>query len=568
MKKLISIILCLTFILGLAVVASAAKEPAVLDFSNDANRTMQNEDQQIWEANGVKLTNDRGSSTQPIKDYFNPIRLYAKTSVTIEYPGMTSIVLVCPTEGYAEVWANNPGDAAATITYEADTGSANYIVTITFAAPTDSYTVTELTKQTRIRQMTVYAGNESAAPETPEVPEEPVAPSIVDIATALAGKDGDTFAVKGVVTCIEGGKNVYIMDETGGICIRNSANVEGLAVGDTIIGTGSKSVYNGLTQLNGSYEKSEGMELAANETTIDSLTAADICTYIKLSGVTVTEVFDNNGAYTNPNITVTDGTNSIQIYKAVVDGVKVGDTVDVYAAVGCYKETLQLRNTNASEITVVGEGTPDVPDVPDVPETPDVPEVKPVIIESGKYVIYAPAFNKALSSTYTGFYNNGVDVTLSDGTLSGYGETEIWIITCGEDGVITIVNGENKLAMGAEFSSMPLNEVNDTWILEEAGDGLYYIKNVVRGNYVEWYDAKSNWSSYGTIGEGKEGLFQMALYPIVEGEPEDPVDPPVVDPEIPEEPTPGTGDMGLGAVVVALMAATAGAIVITKKKDF
>jgi hypothetical protein len=307
------------------------------------------------------LTNERGESTQPIKDYVNPIRLYAKTNVTIEYPGMTSIVLVCPTEGYAQVWVDNPGDAAATITYAADTVSANYIVTIAFAAPTNSYTVTNLAKQTRIREMTVYAGNESATPDTPVVPEQPAEPELSDIAVALAGKDGDSFKVKGVVTCIEGGKNIYIMDETGGICIRNSANVEGIAVGDTIIGTGTKSVYNGLTQLNGSYEKSEGIDLVANETTIDSLTAADICTYIKLSGVTVTEVFDNNGAYANPNITVTDGTNSIQIYKAVAEGIKVGDKVDVYAAVGCFNAKLQLRNTNASEITVVGDDTPDVP---------------------------------------------------------------------------------------------------------------------------------------------------------------------------------------------------------------
>ena len=199
------------------------------------------------------------------------------------------------------------------------------------------------------------------------------------------------------------------------------------------------------------------------------------------------------------------------------------------------------------------------------PDDPEEPETKPVIIESGEYVIYAPAFNKALSSTYNGFYNNGVDVTLADGKLTGYTDAEIWTITCDENGIITISNGDNKLAMGAEYSSMPLNEVNDTWILEEAGDGLYYIKNAVRGNYVEWYDSKGNWSSYGTIGEGKEDLFKMALYSLVE----EPVDPPVNPPvEDPEDPIPGTGDLGLGAVVVALMAATAGAVIIGKKKEF
>ena len=72
----------------------------------------------------------------------------------------------------------------------------------------------------------------------------------------------------------------------------------------------------------------------------------------------VTEVYDNNGAYATPNIKVTDGTDTIQIYKAVVgktDGVwdvAVGDVIDVKAAVGTNNGTLQLRNTLASEITV------------------------------------------------------------------------------------------------------------------------------------------------------------------------------------------------------------------------
>lgn len=66
-------------------------------------------------------------------------------------------------------------------------------------------------------------------------------------------------------------------------------------------------------------------------------------------------------------------------------------------------------------------------------------------------------------------------------------------------------------AMGDEFSSMPLDEKNDKWVLEDAGDGLVYIKNVAHGLYVEWYADKSNWSGYGTIGSGKEGMFAIKL---------------------------------------------------------
>ncbi len=42
-------------------------------------------------------------------------------------------------------------------------------------------------------------------------------------------------------------------------------------------------------------------------------------------------------------------------------------------------------------------------------------------------------------------------------------------------------------------------------------DRLLYIENAVRGNYLEWYAEKSNWSSYGRIGSD-ETLFAQAFY--------------------------------------------------------
>ncbi len=178
------------------------------------------------------------------------------------------------------------------------------------------------------------------------------------IADALAGANGESFTVEGVVTMIEG-KNVYVQDGTGGICLYLSANPTGLALGDTVIGTGARATYRGLPELSGaSYEKTGGLTLRAADRTIGTLTTADICTYVKLTKLEVTEVNDNNGQYTTPNITVQDEAGAaIQIYKAVVgktDGewnVKVGDVIDFTGAVGVYNTTLQLRNTLESEIT-------------------------------------------------------------------------------------------------------------------------------------------------------------------------------------------------------------------------
>lgn len=185
---------------------------------------------------------------------------------------------------------------------------------------------------------------------------EPEKPTISTIAAALAGENGTEFTVKGVVTLVDG-KNIYLQDATGGICLRLNETPADISLGDTLIGTGSKTVYSGLPQLgSGTYEKSEGLTLSARNITIDALTTADICTYVSLKNVTVTEVYDNNGTYTAPNITVTDGTNSIQLYKAVIgkdsDGnweYQVGDVLDITAAVG-YFNKFQLRNTVASEV--------------------------------------------------------------------------------------------------------------------------------------------------------------------------------------------------------------------------
>ena len=380
----------------------------------------------------------------------------------------------------------------------------------------------------------LYKLDEGAVDPTPtessEPSEEPSEPEVTisPIADALAGEEGASFTVKGVVTLLDG-KNVYLQDATGGICVRMSANFSDIALGDTLIGTGNKTVYNGLPQLgSGTYEKSEGLTLSPKEVTIDALTTADICTYIQLKGVEVTEVFDSNGTYTTPNITVTDGTNSIQLYKAVVgktDGtnwdVQVGDTIDLLAAVSCYNTTLQLRNTLATEVTVVSSG--EDPTDPTDPVEPGMP-----FANGDNVVIYAPAYNKALSATKTGNYNVGVDVTITDGTMTGYGETEIWTVTVNEDGTVSFANGGQNLGMAESYSSMNLGAVYDDWTLIDLGGGLYNVQNVGRGNYIEWYATYSNWSTYNSSSAATDGQFQLAFY-VVTGD--EPVDPPV-EPEV------------------------------------
>ena len=205
----------------------------------------------------------------------------------------------------------------------------------------------------------IYKLAGAAEPGDP-TPSEPI-PGLVSISEALAGENGKDFTVQGVVTLVDG-QNIYLQDATGGICLRLGSKTSEIALGDTIYGTGKRAEYNKLPQLgSGTFKKSSGLTLTAKATTIGALTDKDVCSYVKLKGLEITKIDDNNGKYTSPNVTLkdTDG-KTIQLYKAVMEkkdgkwAFAVGDMVDVTAAVSTFNGTLQLRNTLADEIRAAG----------------------------------------------------------------------------------------------------------------------------------------------------------------------------------------------------------------------
>ncbi|WP_302495965.1 S-layer homology domain-containing protein [uncultured Flavonifractor sp.] len=355
---------------------------------------------------------------------------------------------------------------------------------------------------------------------TPDPGPGPDEPTVISISDALAAADGtEKLTVKGVVTLLDG-QNVYLQDSTGGICARMSGQFDDIALGDTVIATGERAEYNGLPQLgNATYEKSSGLTLTPTVKTIGELTTADICTYVTIQNVEVTEVYDKDGTYSNPNITVKDADGkTIQLYKAVVekneDGtwpVKVGGVITITAAVGVFNDTLQLRNTTAAEIDL--DGTPAGP-----------------IAHGEQVVIYNPQYDKALSSTYKGYYNNGTDVTMKNGTLSGFTSSDVWTVIDNGDGTWSFSYAGQNIGMNADKTSMPLGGPNDKWELSEADNGLFYVRNTVRNAYMEYQDNYGTWSAYYNINAGSEGMFALSFYKVT---------------EIPEEPSgdlPKNGD--------------------------
>ena len=255
----------------------------------------------------------------------------------------------------------------------------------------------------------------------------------------------------------------------------------------------------------------------------------------KLTGYTDAELWTVNrtesGAYTfstaeGKKLSMDTSYSSTPLDKANVDwALSAAATADCFyiknVGRGSYLEWFAEKN-NWSSYGTIGSNEPlfaqqlylvadtQEPGQPGQPEDPAAP-----LKNGDQVVIYNPANLKALSSEYTGFYNKGTDVTLTGGKLSGFAEADIWTVGVNDDGSYTFSTAEGKkLSMDEKYSSTPLDKAHTAWTLEQAAtEGCYYIKNVGRSSYLEWYAEKNNWSAFGTIGSN-EALFAQAFFKI------------------------------------------------------
>lgn len=197
-------------------------------------------------------------------------------------------------------------------------------------------------------------------------------------------------------------------------------------------------------------------------------------------------------------------------FKCKTEGAKIS-----YKTTGEYTEYTDPVEVNADTTFTVKATKDGMDDSDEVKFAYTVKAEEPVqsLFKAGEQiVIYNPANMKALSTEYSGFYNKGTDVTLTNGTLTGYTEADVWTVGVNADGSYTFSTKDGKkLSMGEKFTSTPLDDVNTAWKVSAAATtGCYYIQNAVRGNYLEWYADKSNWSSYNKISD--ELLFAQAFY--------------------------------------------------------
>ncbi|MCD7881626.1 MAG: hypothetical protein LUG47_08215 [Clostridiales bacterium] len=320
-----------------------------------------------------------------------------------------------------------------------------------------------------------------------------------------------TYTVDGTVTYISN-KSVYVQDETGGICLFFSTAPSDISLGDDVRASGTYYVYKDLVELTGVTDYTvigSTSELPSQTVTIAELSSdysdskALQSTRVYLTGLTEGTVG------TSTTLTDADG-NSIVAYGAssvlTEAGATEGSVISLYAVVSDYSG-YQLYVAQASDITVTSTGGGD--------------EEETGTLTSGSYVIWAPAYNMALSSTMTGSYYAGVTVTESEsGKMSGYGDTELWTVTVNSDGTLTLKQGDSYLGVVASGSYYNLSVggtsslYSYTWTVVDAGDGLYYLKDTTSGVYVEWYSKFSDWSTYSSVISGSEGMFALKFSPV------------------------------------------------------
>ena len=149
MKKfLLSIFCCL-----MALVSVQAEDlTATLSFANKAQRTSFSTSKQVWEQNGIKLTNDKGSSSSNVADYANPARFYKSSKITIDAPGnIDKIEFTCNGGSYATALKSSIKNTEATASVNGSVVTAIPVNTGT------SFTIASLTGgQVRMNSLKVY----------------------------------------------------------------------------------------------------------------------------------------------------------------------------------------------------------------------------------------------------------------------------------------------------------------------------------------------------------------------------------------------------------------------------
>ncbi len=387
----------------------------------------------------------------------------------------------------------------------------------TFCISDASFLTAESTGKTQFPAGFVPVENKDYIPAPKEAVIYQTPEEIVNAAYALAKDEilsaGHKYTLTGVITKIDTAwsdqyNNITVSIVVGNMtdkpiqCFRLAGDgAQTLKIGDTITASGTIKNYAGKVEMeNAKLESVVAAQYSDAEKLAYEKNALTVPTDIK-SATTIT--LPATGATFNTVAITWEATG------AAIENGKINVTLGDVAIEFTLKATL----TCGTETAVTKEFTVKVAKAP--ASNPTTYGVVTELKTGDEVLIGAPAYGKLLSAlkvNETSYYNKGVDYSATN--FANVTDNEIFVVTVNSDGSYTFTSKTGVvIALAADYSSLNADGENKSWTLEakSGATGIYYVKNAGRGNYLEWYADKDNWSTHnGTLND----LFEISFYAI------------------------------------------------------
>ena len=130
-----------------------------ISFANKNDRTELTTQKQVWQKNGITVTNHKANSQSDVADYVAPARFYQGSMLTVAFPDMQQIVFHCNTSAYAETLENSIGANGAVVT------AGGKDVTVLLASPTDTFVIESFAAQVRMDSIDIYPAQSGDQPD-------------------------------------------------------------------------------------------------------------------------------------------------------------------------------------------------------------------------------------------------------------------------------------------------------------------------------------------------------------------------------------------------------------------
>ncbi|MCH5142625.1 MAG: hypothetical protein J1G07_02800 [Clostridiales bacterium] len=144
------------------IVSKPSVKAATISFATDAAYKSHDANSQVWQANGITFTNEKGSSTTDVAKYA-PVRCYKSSNVKVEYTAMIKIVFTCDDYNNGQYYLQ----LASTSDYIVTTDGG--VVTVEFGAPVNQFIIEKLENQVRFTSIDVYVEKVAQNLSAPEV---------------------------------------------------------------------------------------------------------------------------------------------------------------------------------------------------------------------------------------------------------------------------------------------------------------------------------------------------------------------------------------------------------------